>query len=188
MSAESLSSLDIQISPFLPVLRVLLVQVSEEQGGAEVDADVLEGLVERRRGRRAQRLGHRLERGDGETERGVRGEGAEDEHARGAEGRLRLGPHLGQVAVLLVALLGFDEGWSDAGGSNREGHGSRLPGGRRFDIAALDIVAPIAGVARRLARDDDAALRRAYVVVADMFTATADIVVCIDPLAHDRVD
>ena len=185
MSAESLSSLDIG-HLLLPVLRVLLVQISEEQGGAEVDADVLEGLVERRRGRRAQRLGHRLERGDGETERGVRGEGAEDEHARGAEGRLRLGPHLGQVAVLLVALLGFGRGLVGRGGSNREGHGCDCRR-RRFVIVALVIVAPIAEVARAPRRDDDAALGRAC-VVADVLTATADIVVGIDTLAHDRVD
>tara|TARA_B100000405_G_scaffold107186_1_gene74947 strand:- start:977 stop:1288 length:312 start_codon:yes stop_codon:yes gene_type:complete len=78
--------------------------------------------------------------------------------------------------------LGLDEGWSDAAARTARVTARDCGARRRFDIVALDIVAPIAGVARRTsARDDDAALRRAY-VVADMFTATADIVVCISTL------
>ena len=83
--------------------------------------------------------------------------------------------------------LGLDEGSSDA-----EARTVRVTARdcrrRRFVIVALVIVAPIAEVARvPSARDDDAALGRAC-VVADMLTATADIVVGIDTLAHDRVD
>mmetsp|Transcript_8382 Transcript_8382/g.34274 ORF Transcript_8382/g.34274 Transcript_8382/m.34274 type:complete len:204 (-) Transcript_8382:47-658(-) len=77
--------------------------------------------------------------------------------------------------------LGLDEGSSDAAARTAR-VAARDCRRRRFDIVALASAPIIAGVARRTsARDDDAALRRAY-VVADMFTATADIVVGISTL------
>mmetsp|Transcript_10562 Transcript_10562/g.42628 ORF Transcript_10562/g.42628 Transcript_10562/m.42628 type:complete len:211 (-) Transcript_10562:28-660(-) len=84
--------------------------------------------------------------------------------------------------------LGLDEGSSDAA-TRTVRVTARDCRRRRFVIVALVVVARvIAGVTRRpSARDDAAALGRAY-VVADMFTAKADIVVGIDLLSHDRVE
>jgi len=80
--------------------------------------------------------------------------------------------------------LGLDEGSSDAA-TRTVRVTARDCRRRRFVIVALVVVARvIAGVTRRTsARDDDVALGRAY-VVADMFTAKADIVVGIDPLTY----